>query len=157
MTITGDSNYLAHYGVMGMKWGVRRSSSGGKSGGSKKVKKFTTNQAKKYVQRQSKKNKEIQKTTDRYGVAGVAGIAAKRYLGYSGNHAVRAGLANVINMSANAYITANSSKYYVARGVDLARRASIAALSISDTTEKINAYADVGKAVIYASNRKRNG
>lgn len=152
-----DQNCLVHYGVLGMKWGVRKSSSGGSGGGSGKIKKFAKDRAEKYVKKREQKTKELQNTTDRYGVAGVAGIAAKRYLGYSGNHAVRAGLANVINMSANAYITANSSKYYVARGVDLARRASIAALSISDTAEKINAYADVGKAVIYASNKKRNG
>ena len=93
----------------------------------------------------------MQNTTDRFGVAGVA---VGRYLSYAGSHSLRAGLANVINMSANAYIAANSSKYYIAKGVDFARRASITALSIKDTVDKINSFADVGRAYVYASNKK---
>lgn len=152
MTITGDSNYLAHYGVLGMKWGVRKSSSGGSSGSSGKIKKFAKNRAEKYVKKREQKTKELQNTTDKWGVAGVA---VGRYLGYAGSHSLRAGLANVINMSANAYIASSGSIYHIARGVDFARRASITALSIKDTADKINAYADVGRAVIYSSNKKK--
>lgn len=146
MAITSDPNYLAHYGVLGMKWGVRRSSSGGRSGGV--AKKLKT----KYVQKREEKNKELKKTTDRFGVAGVA---VGRYLGYSSGHALRSTLATVINRSANAYISTNSSKHHIARGVDYARRASISYLSIRDNAEKINAVADVGKAAIYSSKKKR--
>lgn len=148
-----DQNYLAHYGVMGMKWGVRKSSSGGSGGGSGKIKKFAKNRAEKYVKKREQKTKELQNTTDRYGVAGVA---VGRYLGYAGSHSLRAGLANVINMSANAYIASSGSNYRIARGVDFARRASITALSIKDTADKINSFADVGRAVIYSSNKKKS-
>lgn len=153
MTITGDPNYLAHYGVPGMKWGVRKSSSGGSGGGSSKLKKFAKNRADAYVKKREQKTKELQNTTDKWGVAGVA---VGRYLGYTGSHSLRAGLANIINMSANAYIESSAAKYPIARGVDFARRASITALSIKDTADKINAFADVGRAYVYASNKKAN-
>lgn len=153
MIITGDPNYLAHYGVPGMKWGVRKSSSGGSGGGSSKLKKFAKNRADAYAKKREQKTKELQKTTDKWGVAGVA---VGRYLGYTGSHSLRAGLANIINMSANAYIESSAAKYPIARGVDFARRASITALSIKDTADKINAFADVGRAYVYASNKKAN-
>ena len=153
MTITGDPNYLAHYGVPGMKWGVRKSSSGGSGGGSSKLKKFAKNRADAYAKKREQKTKELQNTTDKWGVAGVA---VGRYLGYTGSHSLRAGLANIINMSANAYIESSAAKYPIARGVDFARRASITALSIKDTADKINAFADVGRAYVYASNKKAN-
>ena len=146
-----DQNYLAHYGVLGMKWGVRKRSPSGNGGSSGKIKKFVKNRAKKYVKKREQKTKELQNITDRFGVAGVA---VGRYLGYTGNHSLRVGLANVINMSANAYIATNRSKYHIAKGVDFARRASITALSIKDTADKINAFADVGRAYVYASNKK---
>lgn len=54
----------------------------------------------------------------------------------------------------NAYISTNSSKHNIARGVDYTRRASISYLSMRDNAEKINAVADVGKAAIYSSKKK---
>lgn len=150
-------NELYHHGVKGMKWGVRKDSSGGRSGGgSSKIKKFAKNQVEKHKEKREAKDKKIQKTVDRFGAAGVAGTAVKNYLGYSRSHALRGTLANVVNMSANAYIATSGSNYRVARGVDFVRRASISALSIKDTAEKINAFADVGKAAIYANEKKRN-
>lgn len=50
----------------------------------------------------------------------------------------------------NAYISTNSSKHNIARGVDYTRRASISYLSVKDSAEKINAVAD-----IYSSKKKR--
>ena len=106
-----------------------------------------------YVDGEKQKNEELQKRTDRFGVAGVA---IGNYLGYAGTHSLRAGLANVINMSANAYVNSPGAKYPIARGVDFARRASITALSIKDTADKINSFADVGRAYVYASKKKAN-
>lgn len=155
--VTANPNYLAHHGVKGMKWGVRKKSYDSKSsGGSGKIKKFAKNQVKKYVDKRKEHNERIKKTVDNYGGLGVAGIAASRYLGYSGTHALRSTLATVINTSANAYVAANSSKFS-ARGVDFARRASISYLSIRDSADKINAFADVGKAALYAYQRNQNG
>lgn len=100
-----ECNELYHYSVLGMKWGVRRNSSGGRSGGvGAKLKK-------RYDQKQEKKTEELQKDTDRYGVGGVA---VGRYAGYKAKHHIRGHLANAIN-----------------------------------------AVADVGKAAIYSSKKKR--
>ena len=55
----------------------------------------------------------------------------------------------------NAYISTNSSKHNIVRGVDYTRRESISYLSMLDNAEKINAVADVGKAAIYSSKKKR--
>lgn len=151
--ITGDPNYLIHHGVKGMKWGVRKKTSSGRSSNtSSKIKKIAKNQAKKHVEKREEKTKQLQKTVDTFGVSGTA---LGRYMGYKWGHAERTTIANMINMSANAYIAAGSN-YRVARGVDFVRRASISSLSIKDTAEKINAFADVGKAAIYASNKKSN-
>lgn len=151
------SDELYHHGIKGMKWGVRKDSSGGRSGGGpSKIKKFAKNRVEKRKEKRKAKDEKIQKTVDRFGAAGVAGTAVKNYLGYSRSHALRGTLANVINMSANTYIATGGSNYRVARGVDFVRRASISALSIKDTAEKINAFANVGKAAIYANEKKRN-
>lgn len=55
----------------------------------------------------------------------------------------------------NAYISTNSSKHNITRDVDYTRRASISHLSVKDSAEKINAVADIGKAAIYSSKKKR--
>lgn len=135
------SNELYHYGVLGMKWGIRKRSSGSVA---KKIKK-------KYDQKRAKKDEELKKDTDRYGVGGVA---IGRYAGYKAKHHIRGHLANAINASANAYIANSGSKHRIATGVDYARRASISYLSLKDNAEKINAVADVGKAAIYSSKKK---
>lgn len=130
---------LRHYGIRGMKWGARRYRN--KDG-------TLTNAGK----RRKTQSENLEKTTDQIGVGGVA---LTRYAGYKRKHAKRTVLTKVINASANAYITNNSSKYYAAKGVDYARRASISYMSVRDQADKINAYADVGKAAIYAGNKKR--
>lgn len=133
------SNELYHYGVLGMKWGIRRNSSAGRSS------RVGAKLKKKYDQKREKKTEELQKDTDHYGVGGVA---VGRYAGYKAKHHIRGHLAN-------AYIANSGSKHRIATGVDYARRASISYLSMRDNAEKINAVADVGKAAIYSSKKKR--
>lgn len=53
-----DQNYLAHYGVLGMKWGIRkRSSNGGKV--SKKASKLVSKRVDKAAIHFSKKKQDI--------------------------------------------------------------------------------------------------
>ena len=157
MTMTADPNYLVHYGIPGMKWGVRKNSAKGKgSGGSSKFKKIVKKRIQKHVDKRKEKDEKIKKTGDNDGAVGLAGLAPSRYPAYSSTHALRSTLATIINTSANAYIT-TSSNYRIARGVDFVRRASISYLSIRDSVDKINAFADVGRAAIYYNQKKRSG
>lgn len=129
---------LCHYGVKGMKWGVRKSTT-------------------KYTERRNKKatkhKEKIHKKVDRFGGLGVAATAADARYNYSKKFATKAITAKVINAAANAYISNNTTKYYRAKGVDYARRAAIFGLGISTYKDLANAYRDVGEA--YVHNKKR--
>lgn len=103
-----ECNELYHYGVLGMKWGIRRSSSAGRNS------RVGAKLKKKYDQKREKKTEELQKDTDHYGVGGVA---VGRYAGYKAKHHIRGHLANVINSSANAYIANSGSKHRIATDV----------------------------------------
>lgn len=99
-----------------------------------------------------KKNAAIKRTTDTFGVGGVA---ISSYSNYKGKKAIKGVLANVINASANAYINNNRTSYYKARGVDFVRRAAISGLSVSSYADQLRAYGNVAKSAMYASEKAR--
>lgn len=167
-----NEDYLMHYGVKGQKWGVRRyqNSDGtlkpaGKkrysekgtavkaklSSAGKKAGKVVGKQLQKRAEKIEKERKSYEKTTDWFGVGG---SAIRSYYDYQGKKAAKGFLAEIINNSANAYISRNSSKYYISRGVDFARRAAIGGLSFSAHMDKINAFANVGHSYMYAASKQ---
>lgn len=99
-----------------------------------------------------KRNTSIKRTTDRFGVGGVA---ATSYMEYQSKKVIKGYLANVINTSANVYINNNRTNYYKARGVDFVRRAAISGLSVSTYADQLRVYGDVAKSAMYASNKAR--
>ena len=145
---------LYHHGVKGMKWGVRRSNNKVSSTTGQKVKKVAGKYIEKKRAKAEKRRKSYERTTDWFGVGGAA---IRSYSDYQSKKAVKGLLANVINSSANAYISNNSSKYHIARGVDFARRAAVGGLSFSAHMDRIQAYADVARAYMYQVDKHNNG
>ena len=145
-------DYLMHYGVKGMKWGVRRSNNKSSSTAGQKVKKAVTKRIEKSREKAEKRKKSYERTTD---VWGVGGAALRSYSEYQNKKWIKGSLAKVINSSANAYISNNSSKYRISRGVDFARRAAVGALSFSAQMDQIQAYADFGRSYMYAVNKNK--
>lgn len=118
----------------------------------KKVGKALIKGVEKSREKAEKHNESIKRTTDRFGVGGVA---LSSYMKYQSKRSSKAILANVVNSAANAYISSSSGSYYSKRGADFARRAVISGLSISSYSDLVRAYSDVGKSAIYASSKKR--
>lgn len=147
-------DYLMHYGVKGMKWGVRRSNNKSSSTSGQKIKKAVTKRIEKSREKAEKRKKSYERTTDWFGVGGAA---IRSYSDYKSKKAIKGFLANVINSSANAYISNNSSKYHISRGVDFARRAAVGGLSLSAHMDQIQAYADVARAYMYQVDKHNNG
>lgn len=131
-------NELTHYGVKGMKWGVRKA-----------VKKVADKRRNKI----KKRDESYAKTQQYFGVGGVAIRSGGEF---ARKTVIKGALAKSINMSANAYISTNGAKnYQVARGVDYVRRASITALSISAAADQIRVYSDLCKAAMRNDNYQR--
>lgn len=130
---------LCHYGVKGMKWGVRKATSVAK------------NVIDKRMDRIEERHRSIGNTVSTYGtksavVRSVGEFATKRV--------VKGVLARAVNSSANAYI-ANSSNAMVAKGADFARRAAIAGLSISAKADTLQMYADMASIAMHTSTKRR--
>lgn len=126
-----SNDELQHYGVKGMKWGVRRS---------------IKNTVEKRREKIRKRDESYAKTQKYFGVGGV-GIRSGAE--YASKKAIKGVLAKSINVAANTYISKNgANNYQVSRGVDFVRRASVTALSISSAADQIRVYSDLGKAAM---------
>lgn len=149
-------NELMHYGVKGMKWGHRKSStSGGKSTGYKIGYKLGTMTGKAIVKKQKKRaehDARIKKTTDHWGVGGVMLGSGVRY---ARNKRMRTYLANTMNTAANAYISSSKGSYHTKRGVDFVRRAGVGYLSLKEYSDRYNYVRDIYKSASYANQKYR--
>ena len=215
-----ENEYLAHFGVKGMKWGVRRKRNTG-SLSDKQIKKYAkkgyakdslnSNKIKvgkaydlytgahklhasaQYETSSKKKNKAraeaylkeknqpitkkvgkaIGNTLDkrrekakkrdeqlkrRIGYGDKAGAAWEVYKAgakYTAKKKVKGLAASFLNQSANAYISSSNGSYNMKRGVDFVRKAGIRALSISTYLDAYRAGTDIGKAYVYASQKRK--
>lgn len=140
------SNELYHYGVKGMKWGVRRAG--------KKVGRLLENKATKNAEKAQKRKERINRSTDIFGVGGVAlGTYAKT----SAKIGAKGTLAKTINLAANAYISSGRGNFYVNQGIHYARKAAISGLSISAYADTIRGFRDVGQSYVHAASKYARG
>ena len=154
-------NELYHYGVLGMKWGRRKGPSN-KSPTAKNSKKQTPlnkkigkaigKQINKKIEKNKKRDERIKKTTDWFGVGGVA-VASSIRAGR--NFAAKKTMAHVLNAAANAYINSGRGSYAVNRGVDFVRKAAINTLSVSAVMDTARVVSDVQKSVNYAASKRK--
>lgn len=144
--IDGCNNELCHYGVKGMKWGVRRAA--------KKVGRSLESRVAKNTEKAQKRKDKINKTTD---VFGVGGVALGTYVKTSAKIGAKGTLAKTINLAANAYISSGLGNYYTQQGVHYARKAAISGLSISAYADVIRGFRDVGQSYVHAASKYSRG
>lgn len=127
---------LYHYGVKGMKWGVRRAR--------KSIGKGLVSARRRGIAKENKRHGRIDKSMNRLGRRGGAVASAYRTtLKRNSLFMGKAFAAKFINAAANAYIHNSNASYYKLKGVDYARKAAIAGLSISALHDYVNYISDL--------------
>ena len=155
---TPSSDELYHYGVLGMKWGRKKSPSNKspttkkQTPLNKKIGKAIGKQINKKIEKNKKRDERIKKTTDWFGVGGVAVASSVRA---GRNFAAKKTMAHVLNSAANAYISSGRGSYAVNRGVDFVRKAAINTLSVSAVMDVARAASDVQKSSNYATSKRK--
>lgn len=118
----------------------------------KKIGKAIGKQINKKIEKNKKRDERIQKTTDWFGVGGVAvgsSIRAGR------NFAAKKTMAHMLNGAANAYINSGRGSYAINRGMDFARKAAIKGLGVSAVMDVARAASDVQKSARYQASKMR--
>ena len=118
----------------------------------KKLGKVIGKQINKKIEKNKKRDDKIKKTTDLFGVGGVA-LGSSVNLGRK--LAVKTKMAHVLNNVANTYINSGKGSYAINRGVDFTRRAAIKGLGVSAVMDIARANSDVQKSVRYKASKLR--
>ena len=118
----------------------------------KKIGKALTNTVSKHSEKVKQHDAQIERGTRMVGVSGVAFAAG---VNTAMKRASKGALAKGLNLAANAYIESPRGNYYVKRGVDYARKAAIAGLSVSYYADVVKASRDIGYAYVYAAQKRR--
>ena len=116
----------------------------------KKLGKAVVNRMQKNAEKRAKHDDRIKKTTDLFGVGGVAlGTAVNT----GRKFAAKKTTAHFLNSAANAYKISGRGSYAVNRGVDFARKLAIDTLSVSAVMDVARGANDVRKASNYAKSK----
>ena len=117
----------------------------------KKLGKAIGKQINKKIEKNKKRDEQIKKTTDLFGVGGVA-LGSSVNLGRK--LAAKKTMAYVLNSADNAYISSGKGSYNVNRGVDFIRRTAINGLNVSSFMDVARAGSDIQKAASYQESKK---
>lgn len=116
----------------------------------KKIGKTLSEMSTKSKEKALKRKENVKKTTD---VFGVGGVALGTYTKTASKIGMKGILAKTINSAANAYISSSEGSYYSKQGVHYVRKAAITGLSVSAYSDIIRGYRDVGQAYVYAASK----